>query len=199
VRFNHPYDARHPQVTMISYRIDQDAKRAWRVSATPDRPAWAEAVLKTGGAAIGKVKGRGGKFDQDGAPAPYVETPGPEITMAKEADGRLRLHVAPPEGARVVDLVLTVDTAATITEVGGVPVHRPMKSGGDMIVRWAAAQPGYEVVIAPGGPGKLTVLYSVLEERWPPGVPPLPPRPKDVAPFDVSDSMAIEGTRRFSW
>ena len=199
VRFNHPYDARHPQVTMISYRIDQDAKRAWRVSATPDRPAWAEAVLKTSGAAIGKVKGRGGKFDQDGAPAPYVETPGPEITMAKEADGRLRLHVAPPEGARVVDLVLTVDTAATITEVGGVPVHRPMKPGGDMIVRWAAAQPGYDVVIAPGGPGKLTVLYSVLEERWPPGVPPLPPRPKDVAPFDVSDSMAIEGTRRFSW
>jgi hypothetical protein len=199
VRFNHPYDARHPQMTMISYRIDQDAKRAWRVSATPDRPAWAEAVLKTGGVAIGRVKGRGGKANLDGAPAPYVETPGPAITFAKDADGRLRLHVAPPEGARVVDLVLTADTAATITEVGGVPVHKPMKPGGDMIVRWAAAQPGYDVVITPGGPGKLKVLYSALEERWPPGVPPLPPRPKDLAPFDVSDSMAIEGSRRFSW
>jgi hypothetical protein len=68
-----------------------------------------------------------------------------------------------------------------------------------MIVRWSAAGPGYDVVIAPGGPGKLKVFYSALEERWPPGVPPLPPRPKDVAPFDVSDSMAIEGTRTFSW
>jgi hypothetical protein len=198
VRFSDPYDARHPQVTMITYRIDQDAHKAWRVSSTPDRSAWAEAVLKTGGAAIGKIKGRGGG-NVDAAPAPYVETPGPEITLAKEADGRLRLHVAPPAGARVVDMVLKIDTAATIAEVGGVPVHRQMKPGGDTIVRWSAAQAGYDVVITPGGPGKLTAEYSVTEERWPAGVPPLPPRPKDVAPFDISDSTVVEGVRRFSW
>lgn len=198
VRLNHPYDARHPQATLITYRIDQDTHRAWRVSSTPDRTAWAEAVLKTGGATIGKVKGRG-QNSVDGAPAPYVETPAPEITMAKQADGRLSLHIAPPAGARVVDLLLKIDTAATITEVGGVPMHQPMKPGGDTIVRWAAAERGFDVTIAPGGPGKLSVLYSVLEEQWPDGVPPLPPRPRDVAPFDVSDSMAVEGTRRFSW
>ncbi|MFL5297312.1 MAG: M20/M25/M40 family metallo-hydrolase [Phenylobacterium sp.] len=198
VRFNHPYDARHPQASQVAYRIDQDKRLAWRVSSTPERPAWAEQVLKADGGTIGKIPGwRARKVDA--APAPYVETAPPQIGFAKQGDGQVRMHIVPPPGARVVDLKLNADTAATLTELGGVPVRLPMKPGGDTLVSWAAAQPGFDVVIRPGGPGKLTTLYRATIEAWPAQAKPLPPRPRGVMPFDLSDSTVIEGSRRFSW
>jgi hypothetical protein len=199
VRFNHPYDARHPQASFVAYRLDQDARKAWRVSLTPDRPAWTDAVLTAGGGRIGRIPNglRGRKADA--APAPYLELAPPEITLAKDADGQLRLHLQPPPGARVVDLKLRADTAATLTAIGGVPVRMSMKPGGDTLLSWAAAQPGFDVVIRPGGPGRLTADYSAWLEQWPAGAQPLPPRPKDVMAFDKSDSTIVEGIRRFSW
>nr|MEA2798482.1 hypothetical protein [Phenylobacterium sp.] len=199
VRFNDPYDARHPQASFVGYRIDQDARKAWRISAAPERPAWSDAVLKADGGKIGKLKnGMRGRM-VDAAPAPFIDTPGPDLTFSKEADGQIRLHVAPPPGARVVALKLRADTPATITAIGGVPVRLPMKPGGDTLVNWAAAQPGFDLVIRPGGPGKLQVDYEVPVERWPPGATPLPRRPANVMPFDLSDSTFLTGTRRLAW
>ena len=198
VRINHPYDARYPRITHVTYRIDQDAHKAWRVSGTPDRPPWTEAVLKTGGATIGRIKGWRGR-QVDAAPAPYLDVPGTDLTLSKDADGQLRLHVQPPPGARVVDLKLMMDASGAITALGGVPVRLTMTPGVETQLSWAAAQPGFDVVIRPGGPGKLTVLASATQEHWPSGAPPLPPRPKDVMAFDLSDSTLVEGSRRFAW
>jgi hypothetical protein len=199
VRVNHPYDARHPQASFVAYRIDQDAHKAWRISATPERPAWAEAVLKADGAKLGRLSDWLQGRPVDAAPAPYIDMPRPDLALSKQADGQLKLHVAPPPGARVVALYLTADTPATVTAFGGVPVRLPMKPGGATRLIWTAAQPGFDVVIQPGGPGKLTVDYRATLERWPAGVAPLPPRPANVAPFDLSDSTLVVGARRFSW
>jgi len=135
----------------------------------------------------------------DAAPAPYVDTPAPEFAFSKDPDGQIRLHVAPPPGARLIALKLKPDTTATVTSVAGVPIRLVMKPGADTRLNWSAAQPGFDIVIRPGGPGKLAVGYSVTEERWPATAKPLPPRPADVMPFDVSDSTLLVGARSFSW
>jgi Peptidase family M28 len=200
VRLNHPYDARHPQVTQVAYEVDQDAHKAWRVSSTPDLPAWSAAALKGGGGAIGKrASERRGAPMMDAAPAAYVEAPPPQMTLSKDADGQVRLHVQPPPGVRVLDLRLTADTAATITAIGEAALQMPMKPGGDTLVRWSSAQPGFDLVIRPGGPGKLKVEYAATLEQWPSSVAPLPPRPANVMPFDLSDSTVFEGVRHFAW
>jgi hypothetical protein len=199
VRFNHPYDARHPDVTDVAYRLDQDDHKGWRVSFAPQRNAWTTAVLTADGGKIGKTTS--GRRDQkvDAAPAPYIEAPAPQLTFARDAGGDVVLHVAPPVHARLVDLKLTSNTAATVVGVGGVPVNTPIKPAGNALIRWSAAQKGFDVVIHPGGPGKLTAYYSATIEHWPAQAKPLPPRPKDVMPFDTSDSTVLEGSRSFSW
>jgi hypothetical protein len=199
VRFNNPYDARHPEVTDVAYSLDQDARKGWRVSYAPRRNAWTTAVLTADGGKIGQKTS--GRRDQkaDAAPAPYIETPAPQLSFDRTAAGDVALHVVPPPDGRVVDLKLTSSTAATVTAVGGVPVKTSIKPGGFVIVRWSAAQAGFDVDVHPGGPGKLTAYYSVTIERWPSQAKPLPPRPKDVAPFDLSDSTVVEGSRSFSW
>jgi fumarate reductase subunit D len=199
VRFNHPYDARHPQASFVVYDINHDAHTAQRISTTPNRSDWATAVLTADGGKIGKVRQGNRSRLVDGAPAPYIDLPAPELTFSRDPDGQVRLHVAPPPGARVVDLKLKADTAATLTSIGGVPVRLPMKPGGDTLLSWAAAQRGFDLTIRPGGPGKLTAYYSATLESWPAAAKPLPPRPADVMPFDVSDSTFVSGARRFSW
>jgi hypothetical protein len=199
VRLNHPYDARHPQVTYVGYQLDQDKHLAWRYSQAPERTAWADAVMTAGGGKIGKLKVGSRGHTVDAAPAPYIDMPAPDLTFAKGADGRLTVHVGPPPGVRVVQLRLVANTAATLVGAGGVPVHLPMKPGGDTLIQWSAAQPGFDLVIQPGGPGKLTLNYDATLERWPDNVPPLPKRPANLMPFDLSDSILMEGTRTWSW
>ena len=199
VRVNQPYDQRHPDVTDVVYELDQDAKTAWRESFMPQRNAWTTAVLTADGGRIGKKAS--GRRDQkaDAAPAPYFDAPAPQLSFAKDAAGDVVLHVVPPPDGRVVDLKLRSDTAVTVTAAGGVPVKLPIKPGGDALIRWSAAQPGFDVTLHPGGPGKLTAFYSVTVEHWPAQAKPLPPRPRDVAPFDLTDSTVLEGSRSFSW
>jgi hypothetical protein len=197
VRFNHPYDARHPQATYVGYQLDQDKHQAWRYSDAPQRTAWSDAVMTAGGGKIGKLKRRGRQVDA--APAPYIEMPAPDMSFAKGADGRLNVHVVPPPGVRVVQLRLVANTAATLVGAGGVPVQMPMKPGGDTLIQWVAAQQGFDLVIQPGGPGKLTLDYDATLEHWPDKVPPLPKRPANLMPFDLSDSTHMEGTRVWSW
>ena len=199
VRFNDPYDARHPELTDVSYDVDQTAHQAWRMSYAPQLNAWSRAVLTTGGAKLGKRPSGRDNHPTDAAPAPFIETPAPEITSALDASGQLILHVAPPPGARVITLKFRPNTAATIVAAGGVPIRFPLKPGADSLLRWSAAQKGFDLVIRPGGPGRLTVGYSAIIERWPAAAPPLPPRPRDVMAFDTSDSTEVEGSRTFSW
>jgi hypothetical protein len=199
VRVNHPYDARHPQATDVVYRLNQNLQRAWRVSTTPDLPAWSQAVLQTGGAHIEKIRTDPGRPPVDAAPAPYIALPGPDMTLAKAADGELRLHVTPPPGARTINLEFSSNTLGAIDSVAGVKAYLPLRPGAPAAIHWAAAPQGFDVTIHPAGPGKLTVRYDAVTEQWPAAAPPLPKRPADVMPFDISDSTVVAGERQFSW
>lgn len=199
VRVNHPYDARYPQTSYVVYQLDQDAGRAWRISATPDRTAWAEQVLKAGGAPISKFTNWVWPKPVDAAPAPFVQAPGPQLTLAKQADGRLLLHVAPPPGAREIVLGLTPDTPAVVESVQGAPLDMALAPGQLSRLRWDAAPEGVDVVLRPAGPGAMVVRYNAKIEAWPAAAPALPKRPADVMPFGDSDSTYVTGSRRLAW
>lgn len=199
VRFNDPYSARYPRASYVVYQLDQDTRRAWIVSATPELSPWARSVLTSGGGRIGKLANWVWARPVDAAPAPYVPEPAPTISLDKLGNGDLQLHIAPPTGAQDLALSLTPDTPATVLAVDGAPLTAHMAPGKAYRVRWMAAPEGLTLTLRPAGPGKLTVRYDAKAYRWPAGVRPLPPRPPTVMPFNDSDSTFITGSRRFAW
>jgi hypothetical protein len=198
VRFNDPYDARYPQATDVAYEVDQGAHKAWRASYAPNRSAWSTAVLTADGGRIARKTSLRGR-PYDAAPAPYIDLPAPQITLARTGPDGLVLHVVPPLGARVVDLTLKSDTAVTLVGAETAALRVPIEPGRQLLVRWSNAGNGFDLALRPAGPGKLTVGYSATVEQWPRQAKPLPPRPKDVMAFDLSDSTVIQGARSFSW
>ncbi|MDB5442617.1 MAG: peptidase family [Phenylobacterium sp.] len=199
VRVNDPYNPRFPRASDVIYQVDQDARRAWIVSATPDRPAWAEAVLKSGGGRITTLNDWIWGRPTAAAPAPFVREPGPEITLAAQTDGRLLLRAVPPPGGREITLRLTSDTPGLVETIQGVAAGVALPPGGAVRLRWVGAPQGVTLVLRPAGPGKLEVAYLAKLDRWPAGVAPLPKRPADVMAFGDSDSTYLTGTRRFAW
>jgi hypothetical protein len=199
VRVANPYDARHPKVTNVGYFVDQDTGKAWRYSNTADLTPWAASVLTADGGKVAKLTHWSFRRPVDAAPAPALPAPQPEITLAKQADGTLLLHAAPPPGARSLLLTLKPNTPAVLEQLSGVPSHQALKPGARTVVQWAAAPQGVDFVIRPGGPGKLEVGYVATTEAWPAGLAPLPKRPADLSGFGDSESAAVVGIRRFSW
>jgi hypothetical protein len=199
VRVTDPFDARHPRMSYVGYYVDQDSGQAWRFSNTPDLGAWARQVLGSDGGRIAKLTHWSFREPVDAAPAPVTPQAAPRITLDKQADGTLRLHADPPPGARSLLLILTPDTPAVVEQLGGVARRIPLKPGGKTIVQWTAAPQGFDLVIRPGGPGKLEVRYVATLESWPAGLKPLPKRPGDLVAFGDSDSASVVGTLRFAW
>jgi hypothetical protein len=198
VRFNHPYDARHPEATFVGYRLDQDTHQGWRFSRTPLDTPWTAAVLKADGGvpaklnywALGKV---------EATPAPYLQLPAPQLSLDKAANGDLRLHVAPPPGARSIYLRFKSNTAASIVAIAGAPATVTIKPGQDARLTWSTGGQAFDVTLRAAGPGKLDVAYAVTTDGWPAGAAPLPKRPSEVMAFDVSDSAMLTGERHFAW
>jgi hypothetical protein len=199
VRFNNPYDARHPRVSYVGYYVDQDSGRAWRFSNTPDRSPWADQVLQADGGKIAKLTHWSFRKPVDAAPAPVVPEAAPQISLVRQTDGTLALHAVPPAGAASLLLTLEPDTPAVLKQLSGVPRNLALKPGGKTIVKWEPAPQGLDLVIRPGGPGKLKVGYVVTLSGWPAGLKPLLKRPADLMGFGDSDSASVVGTRRFSW
>jgi hypothetical protein len=121
------------------------------------------------------------------------------MTLTKAAGDELRLHVTPPPGARTISLEFSSNTLGAIDSVAGVKAYLPLRPGAPASIHWAAAPEGFDVTLHPAGPGKLTVRYDAVIEQWPAAAPPLPKRPADVMPFDISDSTVLAGDRQFSW
>jgi hypothetical protein len=199
VRVANPYDARHPRVTNVGYFVDQDTGKAWRYSNTSDLTPWAASVLTADGGKIAKLTHWSFQHPVDAATAPVLPEATPQITLTKQADGTLLLHAALPPGVRSMVLLLTPNTAAVVEQLSGIPRHLALKPGGKTFVQWAAAPQGLDLVIRPGGPGKLEVGYVMTTESWPAGLKPLPKRPPDLSGFGDSESAAVVGIRRFSW
>jgi hypothetical protein len=199
VRINSPYDARHPDVSFVGYYVDQDTGHAYRFSNSTHLGPWATDVLTADGGKIAKLTHWSFRTPVDAAPAALLPAAAPQITLDKQADGTLRLHATPPPGARSMLLILTPNTAAAVEQLSGVPRHLVLKPGGKTTIQWAAAPEGLDLIIRPGGPGKLEVGYVATTDGWPAALKPLPKRPPNLSGFGDSDSSSVVGTRRFSW
>ena len=199
VRVNQPYDARHPKATYVGYQLDQDAGRAWRFSNAPVSGPWTRQALTADGGGIVKLSHWAFRQPVEATPAPFLQEPAPTIELARLPDGALRLHAAPPPGGRTLLLLLNCDTPAVIEQLSGAPEHLALPPGRDVAVRWAAAPQGFDVILRPGGPGRLRVGYVAVLESWPAGAKPLPRRPPDRMAWDTSDSTWLTGRRSFSW
>jgi hypothetical protein len=199
VRLNDPWTARHPQLSNVFYHVDQDAGRAWRIRISTDRPAWSEAVLTADGGAVSRREHWMQRRPFDAAPARMVAEPAPEIALTRRADGRLLLRATPPAGARLIAFQLRPTADLTTERFDAAPAALRMPAGRWSRLWWQADPDGVEVVLRPQGPGALEVRYIVTQERWPAQAKPLPPRPANVVPFNVSESTLVTGSRRLTW
>jgi hypothetical protein len=199
VRVNDPYNTRYPEASNVIYQADQDSGRGWLVSTTPDRPAWSEAVLKSGGGKIVKLRAWPWNGAVDAAPARAAPEPAAAITLVRQPDGTLLLHAAPPPGGRRLALGLQPDTPTVLQSAGGVPIGMALAPGVLSRIRWEAAPQGVSLILRPAGPGRLVVSYSARLDRWPAGLPPLPRRPANVMAWGDTDSTYLTGSRSFTW
>ncbi|MBV8593533.1 MAG: M28 family peptidase, partial [Caulobacteraceae bacterium] len=198
VRWNHPWDARHPQVAYVAYGVDQDAGKAWRVRLLGDNAPWSRAALTAGGGKIAPYEAWWIRGKAEAAPDRYLRLPAPTLSLDTTAGG-LTLHAAPPPGARVLQLQLTPNTPVILQAIDGIPADVELKPGQPTRISWSAAPEGLDLTLKPAGPGKLTLKYAAVTESWPQGAAPLPKRPPDLMGFDLSDSTFAVGSRSFSW
>src|SRR6185503_14000991 len=167
--------------------------RAWRFGSAPGRDPWTQQALTADGGKVAKLSHWAFRKPVDAAPAPFIQEPPPDLSLTRQPDGSLRLHAAPPPGGRTLLLQLNPDTPTFIEQLSGAPAHLALKPGHETMVQWAAASLGFDVVLRPGGPGKLRVGYVALLEAWPAAARPLPPRPPGLMAWDTSDSTWLTG------
>ena len=199
IRSEEPWSPRFPQVSYVGYLVDQDTGKAWRYSPPVDKTAWTERVLGADGGKAALLSHWSWRRPQRAVAAPVVAEPSPQVTLAKQADGSLRLAVVPPPGARTMTLQVRSSVTGRATSLAGVPITLPLPPGKWVRLMWQAPGNGPDLAIRPSGPGRLDVRYSAGIERWPASVAPLPPRPADVMAWDTSDSTFVTGTRAFTW
>lgn len=197
VRFADPYDAANPEAAQVVYQVDQDARRGYLVSMTPDKVAWAETAL----AASGPVSDRRHwcwSFPVRAAPAPFVDQPGPALALSPRDDGALTLMATPPPGARVLVLRLTPEADVALAGVAGIAQDGRLAAGKATTLYWSSGEP-VELVLRPEKAGALQVQAAAVLPDWPAGARPLPPMPDDVMPWGFSGSTIITASRRLAW
>jgi len=199
VRSDVPWSPRYPQASYVGYQLDQDTGRAWRFSPPVDVTGWTEQVLGAKGPPPKLLSHWAWRRPMRAVAAPPVAAAGPSLSLVKQADGTLRLGVAPPPGSRTLALQVRASMAAQATSLSGVPITLALPAGKWVKVNWQAAGAGFDLTIRPSGPGRLDVRYNAGFDLWPAGVAALPPRPADVMAWDNSDSTFASGTRAFTW
>lgn len=200
VRFQEPWSARHPQASIVAYEIDLQADRSWRLSATPTLSPWARGVLTADGGVIARREAPAlWRRPVDAAPARPLAAPGADLSLRTGSEGARELVALPPQAARILSVRLTTDTPLADVRLNGRPVQILDKAGAAATVRWQGDPEGFVLAFRPSGPGSLEARHAVVFERWPAGATPLPPRPRDVKAFDISDSTVVTGAAKFGW
>ncbi len=200
VRFHSPWTERHPQVSQVAYVTDQ--KQAWRVVLTPNLDPWTRGVLTADGGAIAPrafppLVSR----KAPAAPARPLQVDGPIVAAGRKLGGLFTITLIPSPGARVIGLDLKSSVPVTDVRVNGQPAKLLGKPGVRSHLRWLATPQGVVITfnLPPPGHGALDIDYAVLTESWPAGAKPLPPRPKTLAPWDLSDSTIVVGSLNQTW
>lgn len=205
VRFSDPWSARYPQATIVLHVHDAVTGKAHIV--TTER---AKSFQDIAPWTIKAMNAEGNDFDRISLPPlssrplwavtagdlPPGKAP---VTATRLSDGRVQIDLPP---ARVILLRLT-DRAGLIglADIDGRPTALPLPTA-----RWAtpalpetlnfrlSGQPlPHRIILPQMRPGTLEVRYAVIDETWPATAKPLPPRPSNAMPFDLSDSAVATG------
>ncbi len=200
VRWLPPWSPRHPQASYVAYVQDQDAKRAWRISAMPTLDAWSSGVLRADG---GQIEGRAFppllEKPVNAAPATPISAAPATFSLAKQSDASVVLTVTPPAGALGLELEIKPSVEVGLLAIDGRGLTVAPKPGAWTHIRATAIPQGAAIAFHPSGPGALDVRWAAVTERWPADARPLPPRSDKQMPFDLSDSTVAIGSQRFSW
>ncbi|MDO9224085.1 MAG: M20/M25/M40 family metallo-hydrolase [Caulobacter sp.] len=196
IRFTDPWSVRHPQASTVLYVHDAVSGKARivtteRAKAFVDLAPWTLRAMNTYG------------DEARQAPLPPISTrpvwtlpardlpPGPAPVTSTAAGGTVT--VALP-AARVMVLDVRAGTPLKSLWINGKAVKVDAKAGNWIHMRLAGVPTPGQIVATPGGKGTFEVRYAVITEAWPAAAMPLPPRPAEAMPFDLSDSSVATGT-----
>ena len=206
VRFSDPWTPRYPRATVVLHVHDAVTGKAHlatteRAKSFLDIAPWTIQAMNAEGDEVSKLSLPPlSTRPLWTAPAPDLPPSEAPVTATRLADGRVRIDLPP---ARVILLRLT-DRAGLIglADIDGRPTALPLPTA-----RWAtpavpetlnfrlSGQPlPHRITLPRMSAGTLEVRYAVIEETWPATARPLPPRPSDVMPFDLSDSTVTTGS-----
>lgn len=197
VRFAPVWSPRHPQATVVHYVADHNVGQAWRVATTPELDPWSAQVLSPAGVTRRPFQPLVGK-PVWAAPAPMIPSPAPGLDRLAAPGDRQGLTLHAP-GAQTVRIRIRASTPLMDVRIAGRPVAILDKPGQWALIRWAGSDTVSLDWAKPAKPGAVEVQTAWITEGWPPQAAPLPPRPKTVAPFDLSDSRVDIASTRLEW
>ncbi|MDP3490423.1 MAG: M20/M25/M40 family metallo-hydrolase [Phenylobacterium sp.] len=200
VRFDPPWSARYPQVTLVQHMVDQTEGRAHRLEAAPGLTAWSRRALIADGGEIAPLDASPvWRRPVQAAAAAMLDLPAPQLAL-DGGGGRQVLSATPPPGAATLILELRVSGPVDEVRLNGVPAPLLAEPGQWSQLRWSAETQPVQISFRPGAPsGQLEVRYGAVTPGWPAGATPLPPRPADLMAFDASDSSIVTGSKSLSW
>lgn len=197
VRFSDPWSARYPQATVVFHLREAATGKTLLIARIPDLAPWARTVLTGEGGKLGKqVIPFLGARRVWAAPGRAMPPQAQPVMLERLPDGRV--HIALP-ASRVVALDVRPSGKVSGMTIDGVAVALRPEPGKWTHIRLSGATTVSAVTITPGGAGSLEVRYAVIDEHWPSDARPLPPRPSEVMPFDLSDSAVTTGRIETSW
>lgn len=200
IRFDSPWDARHPQPSFVAYQLDQDAGRAWRVAYPELHSAWSDAALRAEGGRIAPFRHWAWDQPMTAAPARPAPIAAPQVDLAGDPAGGLTLRVIPPLGARVLTLQLAPDRPTHLARVGAAPADADLPAGRWTRLRWTAPPPGGLTLTLDAAPkGVLQLRWTAEFDRWPAGVAAPPRPPAGVMATGRSGAAIVTGSRRLAW
>jgi hypothetical protein len=197
VRFHSPWTERHPQVSEVAHVTDLTTRKSWRVALSPGLDPWTRGVLTATGGTIGQqaIAPMAGR-KVPAAPAEAVPVAAPVFRVLQRGDGSTAVELSPPQGARVIGMDIRTNGVVSDVRVGDRPAGLLARPGQWSHLRWVATPGGVMVTFKSTAPVEVEARYGALTESWPAGAKPLPPRPKTLAPWDLSDSTIVIGTAR---
>lgn len=200
VRFDPPWSARYPQVTITQLLVDQTEGRAYRLEAAPALIPWSRRALTADGGEIGPVDAAPvWRRPVQGAAAPMLDLPAPRFQL-DGGGGRQVLSATPPAGATTLILELRATGPVEDVRLNGRPAPLLATPGQWSQIRWSADRQPIQVSFRPQAPsGALEVRYGAVTPGWPARATPLPPRPENVMAFDNADSAIVKGAESLNW
>jgi hypothetical protein len=197
VRFAPVWSERHPQTSIVHYVLDHDHAQAWLASTTPKPDPWTHQALGGGHTARRDLPPLTRKPAWV-APAPLLPVAAPSFNRTSTPDGRQGVILQGP-GARVAYVRVRASAPLAEVRLAGRPLAILDQPNRWTLIRWAGADQVSLDWTAKAPHGTLEVQTAWITDGWPAGAPPLPPRPKTVAPFDLSDSRVDLASTRLEW